>query len=379
MRPARSERRGRRRSRGPLRWSLTLLSTLITSLFLIGYLGRYIEPAPRIWWIQLVAIVLPYATVAMIPVAAWKIMRGGSLSKLFAILLLVLGAARFLSPLVSSGSGYNPDTDFSLLSFNIPVERVDRVENGHDRLYELVKETDAEIVCLQESYWLYRLGPKESKGRRDVSRLAELGYDLKPNVEHSFGAEQVVVTTLPNDIVEYERKPSGPRDPDILGVLRSVISWQGRKFVVYNIHLASYGTSKPWHESTESRFSPRVWYRYWREYRYAVLHRAWQAQQVRAMIESEALPYIVVGDFNATAHNWSYWKIGNNLIDAFASAGSGFGLTYHQRRPMFRIDFVLLSPHFEPTSARSIAAGVSDHLAVNATIRWRDDADAEQE
>lgn len=343
---------------------------IISTAFLLGYAGRFVEPSPYLWWIQLVAIPLPYVSVVAGFFAIGQLLRGsGLVRRVVSFAILVLIVVRFYPVLSGSGGTYDSSSDFSLLSYNIPAERVRQHPAGVLQLSKLAAETNADVVCLQESYWYYRQGPAESSGRPDVKELQALGFNLKPSVDRTFGVEQVTVTKLPNAKVEYWLKPSGPRDPDVLAILRSTIEWEGRDFAIYNIHLASYGTSKPWRE--RNRIDPRVWLRYLRDYRFAILHRAWQVEQVLEATSNESLPYLIVGDFNATPHNWSYWRIAKDLIDTFMEAGKGSGLTYHEKRPTFRIDFILMTDDFEATSSRTLVGEVSDHLAVNTTLRWR--------
>lgn len=350
--------------------------SLASGIFVVGYLGRFIEPNVFTWWIQLAAIPLPYIAIATGVLAGVQFLgTNSSVSRVAAAAVLLLIGIRFAPSWFRSGEGYDASTDFSLLTYNVPAERVRMAENGNARLGELVDQTNADIVCLQESYWYYRHDSPASTGRQDVAVLGTKGFNLKPPVDRTFGSEQVVVTTLPNRGASYTQHPSGPRDPDVLGILRSVVEWQGRPFAVFNIHLASYGSSKPWDEPSENRFSPRVWLRYIRDYRFAITHRAWQVGRVIELIQEEELPYLIVGDFNDTPHNWSYWKLAADMNDAFSVAGKGLGPTYHQKQPTFRIDYVLATDHFEVTSAQTLIGGVSDHLAVNATLRWRDEND----
>ncbi|MGA7306599.1 MAG: endonuclease/exonuclease/phosphatase family protein, partial [Rhodothermales bacterium] len=170
-----------------------------------------------------------------------------------------------------------------------------------------------------------------------------------------------------------------PADPleEPLRFVRTELTWRGRKLVHYNIHLRTYGTSKPW-RSLRGRppFSPTTIVKYLGEIRAGFIRRAWEARKIRAMIERETSPVIVSGDFNCTSNNWAYRHLAVGLQDAWLTSGTGWGATYYSAFPIWRIDFILASRELEPVSVNvvPISADVSDHRAVTARIRWRDHA-----
>jgi hypothetical protein len=160
-------------------------------------------------------------------------------------------------------------------------------------------------------------------------------------------------------------------DEDGWEVVRTRFRWQDREGVLYNVHLRTFGDAKPWEENFEL-LQPSFWVRYLRQYRTAVQRRAAEAEQIRAWIEEETLPVLVVGDFNATSDNWSYYQLARGKRDAFAMAGVGWGGTYHATRPLFRIDFVLHSSAFSTVEAYVPEAAFSDHRPLVVRLRWRD-------
>jgi hypothetical protein len=158
-----------------------------------------------------------------------------------------------------------------------------------------------------------------------------------------------------------------------LYVLRTVMEFDGRKFAHYNIHLFTHGPSKPWN-GDGGWLRPDRWAQFLSEVRAAFRVRAWQAEQIRRVIDEESLPVILSGDFNGTADNWSYRLVSDGLQDAFRTAGDGWGATYHSNFPFLRIDFVLLGPEFEAVRARVAAeyATESDHLPLVVRFRWKE-------
>jgi endonuclease/exonuclease/phosphatase family metal-dependent hydrolase len=257
------------------------------------------------------------------------------------------------------------------MTYNIPqMPAVAGTAEGA-ALIDLLRRLDPDVLTLQETGW--RFGSDRTRGSRDAKTLVEettLAVAV-PDSGRNFYSEVPVLSKLPTRAVrEWDYTYDLDQDTP-LELIRTEIDWEGRTIALYNFHLASYGQDKPWRESDRSKLNPRVWASYLRRYRLAIKRRAWEARHVRRHLEAEQIPFIVAGDFNATPHNWTYRKVSRGLTDAFAKVGSGAGLTYHSRRPIARIDFILVSKELEPVSAQTVDGHVSDHLAVLASVRWK--------
>jgi endonuclease/exonuclease/phosphatase (EEP) superfamily protein YafD len=142
--------------------------------------------------------------------------------------------------------------------------------------------------------------------------------------------------------------------------------------VVFNVHLQSFGERKPWRDPGASVLDPTFWISYLLQYRLAFEARAWETRQLRALMDRETVPVLLCGDFNSTPHSRVYRHLAAGRQDAFREAGTGWGMSYHRRLPLVRIDYVLASEEWEPVSARTVPAGLSDHLPVLVRLRWRD-------
>lgn len=109
----------------------------------------------------------------------------------------------------------------------------------------------------------------------------------------------------------------------------------------------------------------------------------WQQRhrQIAALLAEEIAaihgPVILGGDFNTTDQTQLYRRVTRYLHDAHWAAGYGFGFTYPTSNarllgplplpPLVRIDHIFFSPHFCPSSARTLTeAGGSDHFPVVA-------------
>ena len=156
--------------------------------------------------------------------------------------------------------------------------------------------------------------------------------------------------------------------------VRTRFRWQGRDAVLYNLHMRSFGSRKPWKDDV-ALLRPATLVSYLQQFRQAYMDRAWEAEQLHAMMREEELPMLVVGDFNSTPHSWVYRRMSDGMQDAFLTAGRGWGATYHTHLPVTRIDFILASPEWEVVSAHVPAVALSDHRPVVARLRWRGEAE----
>ena len=104
----------------------------------------------------------------------------------------------------------------------------------------------------------------------------------------------------------------------------------------------------------------------------AAVTRSKQAEKVaEAIAQFEGENIIVCGDFNDTPFSYAYRTIRGGLKDAFVDSGNGPGFSYHRSGMYYRIDHLLVSPHFKTyqcTVDRSVSA--SDHYPVWCYLFW---------
>lgn len=371
MRQTRDRSRARRVV-GLLLRAVYLVPVLI---FLLGYASAYLPPR-WFWWTGLVATLVPYAgllLVALTPLAFWRFSWRG---RLLQGIVLVLIALRF-SPVAALSPAPEPSgEDLVVMSFNAPV----RGPNPNVLAAEtvaLVRAVQPDVLALQEPViWLTHDDPPVRRATLHLQAVIDtLGYDAptpkRPG--RPFDIEQPVLSRF--EMAERRQillpAPAGAVEPNFVTRVRFV--WHGREAVLYNLHLHTVGEKKPWHDDSFRLFNPSNWWPYLQWYRDAYVRRAWEATQVRRMLEAETLPILVVGDFNSTMHHWEYRQIARGLQDAFKLRGRQWGSTYHATLPLVRIDHILVDPAWEVVRAEvpSLHA-FSDHRAVVARLRWKE-------
>ena len=149
----------------------------------------------------------------------------------------------------------------------------------------------------------------------------------------------------------------------------SDIEIDGKLTRVFNVHYESVHLANQDYatiDSLESAQSTR-----WpairsilRKMKYANLRRAVQAEDVAKLVNSFDGRSIVCGDFNDIPISYTYHHTKGNLQDAFVVRGNGYGATYINNFPLFRIDYVLLDEQIQVKSYQRIEEVLSDHLGI---------------
>ena len=361
-----------------------LASGFLLALVALGLGARWLDPRTY-WWAQLVAVVLPYLTAALIGtlfIAAglrrWRLMALGAVA-------LVLVGLRAQPQHWLAGPDA-ADDDLRLVTFNVP-ERLP-ADAMADSMRAFVEREAPDVVALQDA-WVR--GPRR---RRPAWRAPQirgvidtLAYGLAvpaalPGVggwkRDATGVPLLVRDDGPAEVIEQEAViVSDPRDNQASQAIRSVLRWQGRDLVLYDVHVRSFGDAKPWADPSFRLLRPSTWDPSLRRLRSVYRDRAIDVDRIAEAIAADSLPVVVAGDFNSTADNWTYRRLrtagGVSRTDAFrARGGLAWGRTFHAETPVVRIDHILVDPALAVTGAETRSVGFSDHRPVLARLRWRD-------
>jgi endonuclease/exonuclease/phosphatase family metal-dependent hydrolase len=96
--------------------------------------------------------------------------------------------------------------------------------------------------------------------------------------------------------------------------------------------------------------------------------RAIQADSISALVRKSTMNIILCGDFNDVPLSYAYTKISDDLKDTFVESGSGFGWTFNESLYHFRIDYIMCSEDFMPTSFKIVKLKDSDHFPIVSEI-----------
>jgi len=348
-------------------------------LFLIGYTAAYVPPE-SFWWMEPFAVLLPVLSVLTLLVAFGMWMRKRRQTVRVGLLVLVVGmiALRFGPMLGGLGrlaetSGDAAPGVLRLMTYNAPFVGSDPAELAQG-VATVVHAEAPDVVALQEPHVL--TGGATAPPRQVSPQLRELlgpaDYRLPAVLPQRTRIRLPVIARTPLDSLSHPGAFQRTKENRFFS--RVSFRWQGRRAVLYNVHLhTTVGTQKPWASTRFRFFDPAFWTPVLDTYRTGARRRAEQARRLRRMIARETDPVIVVGDFNATRHHWVYRHIADGLRDAHREAGTGLGGTFPADRPLVRIDHVLVSDHWQVVTTRvSRYHALSDHRPVVTQLRWKD-------
>ncbi len=352
--------------------------TVVSILFLLGYLAYYGYPG-RLWWVELLAVALPgIAVVALVclivsvPARRW---REASAMAVVLFLMLLRHAPWDRRP----NDHLPADGDLVMMTFNVPRWWGLEMDAKTSEMQQFIGEVSPDLLALQEAgIVLPEAGDRVAAAPYVAVLIDSLGYrpDGWATARRPFSTPQAVLGHVPfTDSEQVELRHPEDEGDDAVGatvVSRVRFTWQGRETVLYNIHLRTYGRDKPWKEIEPEPFSADFWLRYLRQYRLAYRVRNWEVTRILEMIEAEDVPVIIAGDLNSTPNNLVYRRLADGRQDVFRRAGRGWGMTYHNRLPVVRIDFILVGPEWDVVDAYVPRVWLSDHRPVVARMRWND-------
>ncbi len=263
-----------------------------------------------------------------------------------------------------------------MVTYNVPRWAGPDVEAKERMIEQYAATAKPHVLAFQESTVYYSAREQRVVVAPFLRRLRDsLGYRVGRTAFAAPRRSPQPVFTRGVRVVTSEERTFHP-GPDVPAtyVSRVVLADGAREAVVYNVHLFTHGARKPWEDGSFHPRQPRTWLPYVRQFREAQRFRAAEADTLRAYLDAEELPVVLVGDFNATPHEWCFGRIAGaqgGLFDAYREAGRGWGATFHRKYPVLRIDQVLVSRAFVPVRARVPHIGASDHRPVEVDLRWR--------
>ena len=152
---------------------------------------------------------------------------------------------------------------------------------------------------------------------------------------------------------------------------------EGQPLVIYNVHMPtprgqfSHVFSRRFVRDLfveDEGGAPAGSYREWIDARIEL------ARGLARVFAAEKQPFIACGDFNMPDHGYIYHLFADEMTDAFAHAGRGWGLTFPGETrnpatffgPWLRLDFVFAGRGWEPVFCNPESGRKSQHRAVVA-------------
>jgi endonuclease/exonuclease/phosphatase family metal-dependent hydrolase len=363
-----------------------LLNSLAVLLFLLACANSFLHPGK--WWlISLLGLAFPYlflfvtgfflAALFIGPYRRW------SLLSLAALLIGWSNIHHFLA--MHPGNRFQetrpPGTTLRIFTWNIRsfdefVTKKRSPVRARTSMLDFIGSQQADVLCLQEFYEpLTRHGLESNITYIQARMNYPYYYFSRDYVRPGLYAGGVIIFSkfpiLDTFLHEYSR-PNGIRTTESL-IAADILAGEDT-IRVFTTHLQSvlFG-SKEYRDLQIIRnvddsivdASRSIV----RKLRDAFRHRADQAEEVRARLDSCPYPAVITGDFNDVPNSYTYSTIRGSWRDAWLQKGFGVGRTFKNISPTLRIDYILAAPDFDVVQCRKIPTPWSDHNPVEADLK----------
>ncbi len=312
---------------------------------------------------------------AFFGLAFWMIIFANTI--ILIILILLKSRRTLLIPIVAllfSVPGFIKSYSFGdkkesvdtikVMTYNVGVFRdykvnVNSITKVKEKLANLIKEQDPDILCLQES------GSWPNNSALEFSKT--IGYKYykfnKTNGNSYFSKFPL------EDIKSFDNE-SVSKFADI----KKVHINKDNSFYIVNCHLNSFGISL---QEIEDINDPQGIVKDFETSGKSVVSKLTKGFRLRPKnieillnkLPDDGTPIIICGDFNDTPMSYTYNQMKNaGLKDAFITASRGIGKTYCGALPLLRIDYFWYNDYIEVVDYNRIKQTTSDHYPL--TLRF---------
>jgi endonuclease/exonuclease/phosphatase (EEP) superfamily protein YafD len=166
-------------------------------------------------------------------------------------------------------------------------------------------------------------------------------------------------SNITNGIITRWKIQREVRNPGLRNQQVTILLPDGSTIEVVNVHLATAATDlRFWNRST------------WTTHRINRAIRRGELSLTQQILEQTTnfpnTPTIFGGDFNSPATDVVHRHLARDFVDAFATAGTGWGDTFQRRLPILRIDHIYTTRHLTPVRSQTVTTRHSDHRMVIA-------------
>lgn len=267
-----------------------------------------------------------------------------------------------------------PADAIKVLSYNVYQYDIDGIgEDGKSPIIEYIKESKADIVCLQESPIHHQ------KVKKAIASLDSLYQYCDTTCKKENGSDCLTVYSrfpiLSKEYVKYSSKANM--------TMAYVLDINGEQVLLVNNHFESNRLTSDDKDSfshivkgnASKREAKRESKQLLQKLGKAAKIRAPQAESVARYVKKrldQGMSVIVCGDFNDHPLSYAHRIVSAHLTDCFIASGNGPGYTYHKNNIYVRIDHILCSDDWEPYAAKvDTKVTNSDHYPIYCWLKKR--------
>ena len=326
---------------------LLAVTIIFTLCFFLGLSAQWISPETWMMPTYFVMLMPIWTLVMFIWIVFWACCKKwGYALILVCIMALTFGQWRNV---IVINKPMNKETEtVKILTFNTHIFN-NHNDEGFEKIADFIKESNADIVCLQEFGYYHRYGAS----KREILKFFDSIYPYRHlwfKNQNKWG-ENGLATFSKYPIIN--KKKIEYQSADNVSIYSDIVIGNDTIRVINN-HLESNKLNKEDRKFAEKligesnkqeildagkKVSNRI--------ASGALNRVQQAKAVQDVIKTTDYPIIALGDFNDVALSYTYSTIRNDLQNAYAMGGSwGYHWTYNKNAMLFAIDHILVDKKF---------------------------------
>ena len=362
---------------------LSVATVFIVMLYLMSAFSDHVDPR-QFKYIAFLGIGYHLALIAMLLWGiAMLVLRRWILASIIGITLIISHEQirryfplNIFSPSVDVAQG--ADT-IKLLTFNTCISGQAHLSKIKEKLkvIDLVKTSDADIVCLQEyAFSLSKNGHTQEEMKKSLSKIYPY-YHFLPN-----SGKKAMGIALFSKYPIKKTKRIDERKSGYVSSMYYELDANGKTIALVNNHLQSNNIAVEDRElyndiieklEADSAQIERFKTGMLRNLGKAYISRAQQSNLIKSTVdeqqEIQKHPLLICGDMNDTPISYCYRTMRGDLADTWQEIGLGAGTTFNKYHLWFRIDHVFHSEELIPLEARVMdEVDYSDHYPLMATF-----------
>lgn len=359
------------------RKTIFLFNVLSAIGLLLAYLSYFVKPSTTVIPVYF-GLSFPFWYILNILfVVFWMFKKK---LQLFLSLTLLLAGIPHITNIIQFHQPDPSHTELKVLSYNVHLFDVyefrrDSESCNHLKIYDFIQEQSADILCFQE---FYSEDTEEMNVMQDMLHIQEatnyhIDYFQTLRKNHHWG----IATFSKYPVINRQRYQF--RNSIGNYCIYTDIIYHTDTIRIFNVHLESwhfqqddYAFLKDMHQTfSENEVVTRSLKNIHWKVEVAYKKRSQQIEQLKDLIEASPFPTLVCGDFNDLPLSYTYNQMNDILSDAFLTKGNGFGKTFRDALPYFRIDYIFHDDHFETTEFHTFDLPYSDHYPITAGFRLK--------
>jgi endonuclease/exonuclease/phosphatase family metal-dependent hydrolase len=355
-------------------WRIIFAVNLVAILFLfMGYLAWYVSPE-KMAVFAYIGLAFPFILVACVVFGIfWLVCRQWIflIVSVVAILLCIKPVSMYFP--LHTGKTNVQDGSIKVLTYNIRCfnwHHDMNNENEENDIIKYIRDSGADIVCLQEFLALKNNGKANLENIH--KRLKNYPYykviNQRPKESYIYG----IACFSKYPIISAKEIPYESENGSAVFLLYI----NGKRISVVNNHLESNGLEPKdrelYHDflkNAEKSKLDDITQNMRSHLGRAFRKRAVQAETIAAYVKKQQTDGIILcGDFNDTPLSYAYYTIKGDLLDSYAENEFGARITYHEDNFLFRIDFIMHSKNIRSYNCTIDKVKYSDHYPVWAYL-----------